>query len=326
MELLDSAKQEVLKNLLLVRLFEEKCLVVYEDEGIPELPHLSIGQEAVGVGAMQSLDKDDWVVPSLRTRAAILLRIPLKEVVAGMYGTVSGPSQGRTTQHHMGDTENRILGTTGMVGSHLNPATGAGLSSKILGSDTVSMVFFGDGATQRGEFHSAMNFAAVNDLPVVFVIENNGWTEETRAEDVTAVEDLADFGMHLPSETVDGQDVRAVIDAANTAVERAREGDGPSLIEAKTYRFRPHAEVIPERRPEDEIERWQERDPVDIYQNYLLDEDFINESELETLRADLQSKIDEAFEFVHDDPDPEEDVMYHVYSDVDVDADGTVVR
>lgn len=166
----------------------------------------------------------------------------------------------------------------------------------------------------------------MNDLPVVFVIENNGWTEETRAEDVTAVEDLADFAAHMPAETVDGQDVRAVIDAANTAVERARGDEGPSLIEARTYRYRPHAEVIPERRPENEIEEWRERDPVDIYRGYLLEEDLVDKSEFETLRADIQSDIDEAFEFVRDDPDPDNDVMYHVYSDVDVDADGTVVR
>lgn len=328
MELSTDQRRDVYEDLLLTRRFEETVLEVYEAGGIPELPHLSIGQEAVGVGACYALSDDDWVAPSLRTRAAMLMRVDLSEVVAGMFGTRSGPSSGRTTQHHMGSTERRILGTTGLVGSHLNAAVGAGLSSKQLGIDRVSAVFFGDGGTTRGEFHTAINFAAVEDLPVVFVIENNLWTEETPIKDVTAIEeDLIEFvGHDLPAEIVDGQDADAVIDAVDEAVTRARNGGGPTVLEAKTYRYRPHAEVIPERRPEAEIETWKQWDPIDIYRDRLLEDDVVDEAWLEALDEEIQARIDEAFEFAANDPLPDEDVMYQVYCDVDVDRNGGVVR
>lgn len=327
MAIADEQRREVYRYLLLNRRFEEKVLDVYEDRGIPELPHLSIGQEATAVGATYALSDDDWVAPSLRTRAPILMRVPLKEVAAGMFGTESGPSSGRTTQHHMGSSDERILGTTGLVGSHLNAAVGAGLSSRRLGIDRVTAVFFGDGATTRGEFHTALNFAAVEDLPVVFVIENNLWTEETPISQVTAVDDLVDFAGHdLHKEIVDGQDVEAVIESVSGAVDRARAGDGPSLIEAKTYRFRPHAEVIPERRPKEELEKWRSRDPVEMYCDQLVEDDVVDQEWLDDLESELTAEIEAAFEFAESDDMPDEDVMYHVYKDAEVDRNGGVVR
>lgn len=328
MGLPNDQRRDIYEGLLLTRRFEETVLEVYEAGGIPELPHLSIGQEAVGVGACCALSDDDWVAPSLRTRAPILMRADLNEVVAGMFGTRSGPSSGRTTQHHMGSTERRILGTTGLVGSHLNAAVGAGLSSKQLGVDRVSAVFFGDGGTTRGEFHTAMNYAAVEELPVVFIIENNLWTEETPIADVTAVEaDLIEFvGHDLPAEVVDGQDADAVVNAVSDAADRARSGDGPTVLEAKTYRYRPHAEVIPERRPEEELDEWKGRDPIDMYRERLLDDGVVDEAWLEDLDENVRVRVDEAFEFAADDPLPDEDVMNHVYSDVSVDRNGGVIR
>lgn len=327
MPLSDTQRRTVLENLLLVRRFEERVLEEYEAGGVPELPHLSIGQEAVGVGAIVPLNDDDWLVPSLRTRAAILMRVPLEEVVTGMFGTESGPSRGRTTQHHMGSTENGIVGTTGMVGSHLNVAVGAGLSSRQLGTDRISMAFFGDGATTRGEFHTALNYAAVEDLPVIFVIENNGWTEETPIEQVAAVDDLVDFAGHdLPKEIVDGQDADEVSEVVGEAADRARSGDGPTLVEAKTYRYRPHAEVIAERRPKEEIEEWKRRDPVDLYRERMLDDAVMTETEVSDLDESIQDDIDAAFEFAKKDPQPEEDAMYHVYKDVEIDRNGGVIR
>lgn len=327
MQLSDERRRGLLADLLLTRRFEERVLAEYEDGGVPELPHLSTGQEAVGVGVMDALDADDWVAPSLRTRAAILLRVPLRQVVTGMYGTASGPSEGRTTQHHMGDTERRILGTTGLVGSHLNVAAGAGLTSDRLGQDRVTAVFFGDGATTRGEFHTALNFAAVEDLPVLFVIENNGWTEETPIGEVTAVDDLVDFAGHdLPKHVVDGQDIEEMVRVADEAVGRAREGGGPTLLEAKTYRYRPHAEVIEERRPEEERKRWAERDPVDIHRERLLDDGVVDEAWLEEREAEIRERIDDAFAYAAEDPLPDEEVMYQVYKDTEIDRDGRVVR
>ena len=327
MDLTDEDRRQILRQLLLNRQFEERVLDEYEDDGIPELPHLSIGQEAVGVGGCYPLAEDDWVAPSLRTRAVMLMRVPLKTVVAGMYGTKSGPSEGRTTQHHMGSTEHGVLGTTGLVGSHLNVAVGAGLNSQVLDQGRVSLVFFGDGATTRGEFHTATNYAAARDLPVVFLIENNGWTEETPIEDVTAVDDLVDMvGHDMAKEIVDGQDADDVAETVSEAVERARAGDGPTLVEAKTYRFRPHAEVIEERRPEEELERWRQRDPVELYRERLLDEGVVDAEWVDDAEAELAADVNDAFEFAKNDPYPDEEAMFHVYKDVEVDRDGGVVR
>lgn len=327
MELTDEERRQILRQLVLTRQFEERVLEEYEDDGIPELPHLSIGQEAVGVGGCYPLAEDDWVAPSLRTRAVMLMRVPLKTVVAGMYGTKSGPSEGRTTQHHMGSTEHGVLGTTGLVGSHLNVAVGAGLNSQLLEQERVSLVFFGDGATTRGEFHTATNYAATRDLPVVFLIENNGWTEETPIADVVSVDDLVDMvGHEMPTEIVDGQDADEVAERVGEAVERARRGDGPTLLEAKTYRYRPHAEVIEERRPEEELEQWRQRDPVDRYRERLLEEGVVDAEWVEDVTAECTADVADAFEFAKNDPSPDEEAMYHVYKDTEIDRNGRVVR
>jgi pyruvate dehydrogenase E1 component alpha subunit len=322
----NSDKKGLLQQLLLVRRFEERTIKTYNEGGIPELPHSSIGQEAVGVGGCYALDDDDIIAPSLRTRAAMLLRVPLEEVVAGMFGTVSGPSQGRTTQHHMGSTEYGILGTTGMIGSHLNASAGAALGTKTLDENKVILSFFGDGATTRGEFHTALNFAAIKNLPVVFLIENNHITEMTPVDEVTAVNDLVDFAGHdIPKKIVDGQDVEGVTSVTKEAVKRARSGDGPSLIEAKTHRFRPHAEAVPDPRDDEQLAQIRDDDPVENYRLKLIDEGVCTSQEVEEMDDEVKSKIESAFEFVENDPLPEESAMYHVYKDTKIDRDGVVI-
>lgn len=321
----DEVKREVLRSMLIVRKLEEHAIEVYDDRGIPELPHSSIGQEAVGVGACHAVRDDDWIAPSLRTRAAMVDRVPLREVVAGMFGTVSGPSNGRTTQHHMGSSDARILGTTGMVGAHLNPAVGAGLSEKMRETDGVSLVFFGDGATQRGEFHTAVNFASVNSIPTVFVIENNRWTEMTQVHRVVAANDLVDqVGHKIPTRVIDGQDADVVYSVTRDAAERARSGDGPTLIEAKTHRFRAHAEAVPDPRSQEEIEGL--RDPLTVYESRLVGQGIVSEEEVAGFKESAMEQVTDAFSYVESDPLPDEDIMYHVYSDTDVAPDGTVVR
>lgn len=317
----------LLENLLLTRRFEETVTAVFEDRGIRELPHSSIGQEAVGVGGCFPLRDDDVLVPSLRTRTVMLLRAPLTEVIGGMYGTASGPSDGRTTQHHMGSSEYGILGTTGMIGAHLNPAAGAALGNEVLGNDRVTLAFFGDGAVQRGEFHTAMNFATVRELPVVFVIENNRWTEGSPIEKLVAVDDLAELANHgLPTRIVDGQDVEEVVEATATAAERARSGDGPTLIEAKTYRFRPHAETMPEERDRERLAEMRERDPVDIYRSRLLERGVVTEERIDEIDERIQRDVDEAFDAIERDELPDEDALYHVYKDADIDRSTEVIR
>lgn len=324
----DTDEQTALfEDLLLTRRLEETVIDVYEDRGLRELPHSSIGQEAVGVGGCFALRDDDVVVPSLRTRAAMVLRAPLVEVIGGMYGTACGPSNGRTTQHHMGSSEYGILGTTGMVGAHLNPAAGSALGNRVLGNDRVTLAFFGDGAVQRGEFHTAMNFSTVRELPVVFVIENNGWTEGSPVEKLVAVEDLADLANHgLPTHVIDGQDVEEVVETTAAAAERARSGEGPTLIEAKTDRFRPHAETMAEERDRDDLAAMRERDPVEIYRSRLLERDVLTEERIEEIDGRIRAEIDDAFDAVERDELPDEETLYHVFSDVDIDHSKGVVR
>lgn len=317
----------LLEELLLVRRFEKKVLDVYQDRGIRELPHSSLGQEAVGVGACFPTQDDDVLVPTLRTRAVMLLRAPVEEIVAGMYGTRSGPSKGRTTEHHMGSTKYGILGTTGMIGSHLNTSAGAALGNQILGNDRVTVSFLGDGASQRGEFHTALNFATVKELPVVFVIENNQWTEASPIESLVAVDDLAELASHgLPTEIVDGQDVEEVADATETAIDRARSGNGPTLIEAKTYRYRPHAETMPEERDKETLARWEERDPVVLYKSKLLKQEIVSEDQIAEINEHHQTTIDTAFEMAENDELPDEETLYHVYKDTEIDHSKGVVR
>lgn len=321
------AKVNLLEDLLLVRRFEEKVLEVYQDRGIRELPHSSLGQEAVGVGACFPAQDDDILVPTLRTRAVMLLRTPVEEIVAGMYGTQSGPSNGRTTEHHMGSSQYGILGTTGMIGSHLNPSAGAALGNQILGNDQVTVSFLGDGAAQRGEFHTALNFATVKELPVVFVIENNEWTEASPLEKLVAVDDLAELASHgLPTEVIDGQDVETVAEATGAAIERARSGNGPTLIEAKTYRYQPHAETMPEERDKETLAEWKKRDPVKMYRSKLLEQETITEDRIEKIDERLQSKVNSAFEIAEKDELPDEETLYHVYKDADINHSKGVVR
>ena len=320
MEIADSDRLQLLENLLLVRRFEEKVLDVYEDRGIRELPHSSLGQEAVGVGAVYPARDDDILVPSLRTRAVMLLRAPITKIVAGMYGTRSGPSQGRTTEHHMGSSEYGILGTTGMVGSHLNASAGAALGNTVLGNEKVTVSFLGDGATQRGELHTALNFSTVNELPVVFVIENNHWTEAKPIEKLVEVDDLVELGSHgLPTEIVDGQDVEAVVDTTATAIDRARSDDGPTLIEAKTYRYRPHAEAMPEHRDAETLSEWKDRDPVDLYRSKLLEDDIVDDETVSDMDSTVTEEVNRAFEFAENDELPDEDELYQVYKDTEMD-------
>jgi len=320
-------RREIMENLLLTRRFEEKCLEVHKSGGVPELPHLSLGQEAVGVAPTVALNDDDMILPSLRTRAPFLMRSSLETITAGLFGTRSGPTEGRTTEHHMGSSEDGIVGTTGMVGSHLNVGAGTALGASILGDGRVSAVFFGDGGTQRAELHSALNFATINDLPVLFIIENNGMTEKMRLEDLVAVDDLAEFGSQgLPTRVVDGQDADEMYEVAVEAVERARNGDGPTLIEAKTYRYRPHAEIMEEDRPEEELQKWKDRDPIDIYRDRLFDEDIMDTDEYETMDERVKEMIEAAFEFVEEDESPDEEVMYRVYKETDIDHDRGIVR
>ena len=307
--------------LLLTRRFEDRACLWNRRGEVFETPHSSIGQEAIAVGACFGLRDDDWVMPSLRTRGAFFARgADIKDVVATMCGKRNGYSFGHETSHHAGIPELGILVGSGVVGGSIAVATGAALGLKYRGSDSVVVDFFGDGAASRGDFHESLNLAGVSRLPIVFVCENNLYAMSVPRERQTAAEDIATRaqGYGFPGYIVDGNDVLAVHEAVHGAVNRARSGDGPTLLECKTYRMRPHCEIPsmesePWRAPE-EVEAWRERDPLSRFARILIDRGTLSSESIDTMDGEIQTSLDEALEYAKQSPDPlPEDALTGIY-------------
>ena len=310
---------QIYRWLVLSRKFDEAWVKLFYEQKSPENPHSYIGQEAVGVGALYGLRKDDWVLPSLRTRPALIVRgVPLRELFAGAMGKIASPSQGRATSHHMGDNERGIVGTTGLVGSHIPSATGVALACKLRKTDAVTVCFFGDGASERGDFHEGLNFAGLKRLPVVFVVENNQYAEWTPIEHHLPVKNIADRAASygFPGVVVDGNDVLAVHSEAVKAVNRARDGEGPTMLECKTYRLRDHCEGFgSDSRPKEEIEKWMRKDPVKKFERSLLNDGVLSEKQIAKMNADVQAEIDEAIRYAESSPWPDAEIgMTEVYA------------
>lgn len=293
----------------LARRFDEEFIKLYDEGKAAECPHSHIGQEAVGVGVGYGLREDDYIVPSLRTRPIIILRgFPLREQMAGCLGKATGFAQGRVTTHHIADVKTRIVGTTGMVGGQLNPAVGVALACKVRKTDCVVACFYGDGAAERGEAHSAMNFAGVKKLPIIFVCENNQYAEWTPLRMHSPIENLADraAGYGFPGKVVDGQDVLSVYKAAQDAIAQARIGQGPTLLECKTYRFQDHCcGFPPDARPTDEVARWKKRDPIQILEEKLLREGTLTEELIAQIDKKIEDDIHDAVQFAENSPWPD---------------------
>ena len=311
MELSDKDLLEMYRLVALTRRFEENACLWKRRGDILEIPHSSIGQEAIGIGACYGLRPDDWVMPSLRTRGAFFARgADLKDVLATMCAKKNGYSAGRETSHHAGIPEIGVLVGSGVVGASIAVAVGAALGLKYRGSDAVVVDFFGDGASNRGDFHEGLNLAAVQRLPIAFVCENNFYAMSVPHHSEMAIDDIAvrarSYG--FPGVVVDGNDVLTVHEAAQEAVARARRGEGPTLIECKTYRWRPHCEVpaLEEEpwRPATEIAEWRQKDPLQRLEKLLLDRRLLTEDRIEAIKAQIQASLDEALEYAHSSPDP----------------------
>jgi 2-oxoisovalerate dehydrogenase E1 component len=288
---------EIYRWLSICRKFDEAWVKLYYDQGNVETPHSNAGQEAVVVGSLCDLRKTDWVVPSLRARPVFIVRgVPLDVQFAGIMGKATSPSQGRATSHHMGDNERGIVGTTGLVGSQIPIATGVALACKLRKTDSVVMCFFGDGASNTGNFHEALNFAGIKRLPIVFVCENNQYAEWTPLRSHLPIPDVAlragSYG--LPGVKVDGNDVLIVRSAVQEAVSRARHGDGPTLVNCETYRLRDHTEGFVDGRPTQELQEWREKDPIPRFEKYLVSEGIATREAIAELNETLQNEITEA--------------------------------
>lgn len=306
--------------MVLTRCFDQKVCDLQQQRGIPELQHASIGQEAVGVGACYGLRPNDVVMPSLRTRAAFLIKgISPERQMAALYGRATGAGRGKETSHHMGEAKLGVLAGSGVVGGSIPVAVGAGLAFKLQNSDRVAMVFFGDGASNRGDFHESMNLASVFKLPVIFVCENNLYALSMAISRhlpiANVAERAASYGM--PGVTVDGNDVVAVHSAIETAIARARTGDGPSLVECKTYRWRGHSErdVKQVYRTKEEVERFKAFCPIKRLREQLLSSGVLNESLIQEIDLEVVETVDRAVDFAEQSPFPApEEALRNVYA------------
>lgn len=290
-------RTEWYRKMVEIRLFEEKTQEL-SMQGLIGSTHLSQGQEAVSVGAIATLGQEDQLTYTYRGHAQVLARgMEIETAFAEMMGRKTGCCGGVGGTMHLADFSLGLLGAFAIVGAGLPVAVGAAMSAKLRGNGAVAMTFFGDGSTNIGTFHEALNMAAVWKAPVVFVIENNLYGEYTPVRGTTPIDDLAvrAKAFDIPGVIVDGQDVGAVYSTVGTAVERARAGDGPTLIEAKTYRYRGHASRDPGKyRPEDEIAAWKARDPIELLGAALAEEGALSLSDQTEIRETTQRRVDEA--------------------------------
>jgi acetoin:2,6-dichlorophenolindophenol oxidoreductase subunit alpha len=321
-----ATKIGLFKSLLLARVFEEKKTELALEIAKTDIkPTSCIGQEAIPVGFCYGLNKDDYILPSIRSAwaADITKGLPLKTIAAEMYGRAGGLSNGREISALMSCMELGIIGGTGVLAGTITVAAGLALAATYKGTKQVAVCFFGDGASCREEFYSGLNFAALKKLPAVYVVENNQIAEFTPIEKFVPVKNIADraaaFG--IPGKIVDGNDVMAVYQTAQEVIKRARQGKGPSLVECKTCRIRPMSEMASESTPdkvlpEKVIKAWKKKDPVRRFTKHILQSGLLTEGEIEDLRKQFQSEVDEAFTFAAKSGfAPPEEVFRDVYAD-----------
>ena len=317
----ETTRLELYRKLSELRQFEQRAYDLFLQNLVKGTSHLSLGQEAVAAGFGQAMRYDDYTFCTYRGHAHTLVRgASMTGMMAELLGRSNGILGGKGGSMHLTSVEHFAMGSYAIVGAHLPIATGAAWAAQERGSGQVAVCFFGDGTTNIGAFHEALNLAAVWNLPVVFVCENNLYMEYTPISSVTSVEHpaaqrAAAYG--LESLIVDGNDVDEVYGIASTYIERARAGEGPALIEAKTYRKGGHSRADPAKyRPPQEVESWLARDPLDLYRARLADAGFEPKT-IDDIDAEVLAAVEKATEEAKAAPPPSEEVIY-----TDVWADG----
>jgi pyruvate dehydrogenase E1 component alpha subunit len=310
---------ELLRQMVRIRRFEEKCVELYQAEKIRGFLHVYIGEEAVAVGVMQALKPEDAVVATYREHGHALARgLPMTTVMAEMYGKSEGCSRGRGGSMHIFDAATRFYGGNAIVGGGLPLAVGLGLADKMQGRPGVTACFFGEGAVAEGEFHESMNLAALWQLPVLFVCENNLYAMGTAlklSESETDIH-LKAQSYRMASEAVDGMDVVAVEAAARRAVEAIRAGQGPQFLECRTYRFRAHSMFDAELyRDKAEVEEWKKHGPILRFGTWLRETNILHEADVQAIEAEAAAEVDAAVAFAEAGTwEPVEDLTKHVYA------------
>ncbi|MFB6070357.1 MAG: thiamine pyrophosphate-dependent dehydrogenase E1 component subunit alpha [Halanaeroarchaeum sp.] len=310
---------ELLREMLRINLAEREIQDRYQEGEIPGFVHLDYGHEGSHAGIGAAMREDDWLaVGGARLVGQYIAKgVPLREIMAELYGKTGGSNSGHGGQMHVSDVGRKLYGHAATIGSGQNPAVGLGLAEEVQGTDNVAVTTIGDGGTSRGSFHTALVFAAYWDLPVVFVIENNRWAISTPAESLPP-ERLSDYGdpLGIHTESIDGSDVETVYTTVSAAIERARNGEGPSVIEHRVERLGPHFLGDQQSyRDEADLERARrEKDPVGNYRERVLDAGVIDEAELEEMTDEIRREVEEAVEFARESPEPDPQAAYdHVY-------------
>jgi pyruvate dehydrogenase E1 component alpha subunit len=299
---------EMYKKMLEIRRFEEKVYQLFTQNLIPGTMHLYIGEEAIAVGVCATLTPTDYITSTHRGHGHCIAKgASLKKMMAEIFGKRTGYCKGKGGSMHITDKSIGMLGANAVVGGAIPIATGAGLTCKLKYPDRVVACFFGDGASNQGTFHEAINLAAVWELPVVFVCENNLYAMGTRQSLVMNIADISKraAGYGIPGVTLNGNDVLAVYESAKEAVNRARRGEGPTLIECKTYRHKGHSRFDPATyRPEEEVEEWMAKDPLHVFRQKLLSRG-IPEEVFGEIEKQVEQEIEEAVQFAENSPQPD---------------------
>ena len=311
---------DLYRQMVLIRRVEERAAELYQQGKIGGFLHLYIGQEAVSTGLVAARKPQDRMITAYRDHGlALNVGITAEKVMAELLGKSTGVSKGKGGSMHMADVDLNFWGGHAIVGAHLPIASGLALGDQYQGTDGVTICMFGDGATNIGFFHEALNLSKVWNLPVLWVCENNQYGMGTAVERASAVSEIRQKaeGYGIPNERVNGMDVLEVQESAGKALEKVRSGDGPYFLEIITYRYRGHSMGDPERyREAEEVQRWREEDPIGIYHSHLVEEKVVSEEELETLIEQVEAEVEAAVQFAESSPDPEpEELFADIYAD-----------
>jgi len=302
------------EEMLLWRRFEEKAGQLYIQQKIRGFCHLYIGQEAILAGAMSVIGPDDNMITAYRDHVQPIAKgVSPKAVMAELFAKQTGCSKGKGGSMHMFSAEHRFFGGHGIVGGQIPLGAGIAFAEKFKGTKNVTLCYMGDGAVRQGALHEAFNMAMLWKLPVVFIIENNNYAMGTSVARTTNVLELVKIGLSydMPGKAVDGMSVEAVHEATQWAVDRARKGEGPSLLEIKTYRFRGHSMSDPGKyRSKEEVESYKQQDPIVQVLSTLKTNEWITDAEVEALDEKIKAIVDEAVQFAEDSPYPPAEELY----------------
>ena len=302
------------EDMLLWRKFEEKCGQLYIQQKFGGFCHLYIGQEAILAGMVTAMGENDRVITAYRDHAhPMALGTPAKVVMAELYGKVTGSSKGKGGSMHMFDKQRNLFGGHGIVGGQIPLGAGIAFADKYKGNDSVTMCYMGDGAVRQGALHETFNMAMTWKLPVVFVIENNNYAMGTSVERTSNVHDLYKLGLsyEMPAEPVDGMKPEAVADAFEKACKHSRDGNGPYLLEIKTYRYKGHSMSDPQKyRTKDEVAEYKDQDPIAHVLNVINENNWLTDKKVKEIQDNVKKEVEEAVKFAEESPLPDGKELY----------------